>query len=72
MRFLRDSLRDLWRMCWKCEGEGEVKVTIQHIPRPQLSDQDAAEQMVLGGWQAKIIFKTCPRCEGTGVRKRFR
>lgn len=70
--YLWGSLKDLWRMCWRCEGEGEVKEVLSYVPPSQLGDQDAAEQMVLGGWQAKVLWKTCPKCHGTGLRKRFR
>jgi hypothetical protein len=62
----------IWKMCWRCGGKGYLEKQGERIPRSELSPLDRADELVNGGFTYHIIEEECSRCEGTGLRKKFR
>lgn len=54
--------------CWKCLGKGTILERGQAIPFDELSSRDKAEYLCEGTHFYKALNKTCPHCNGTGLR----
>lgn len=58
-----------WHRCWRCSGEGFVRVTTDRIvPRDEETPHQTALRLLEGGRWYHVARETCPRCEGTGKR----
>lgn len=60
------------RSCWRCQGKGTLVDTGRRIPPEELDDHQWGLHISLGARYYEAKHKTCPRCEGTGVNRRFR